>query len=81
MQLVGATRGYILTPFVVLGGMLGLIGAILSTIALHWITGYVSSHLINLIFLEPHEILTFILCGLALGMVGAFIATRRYLKI
>jgi cell division transport system permease protein len=81
MQLVGATRGYILAPFVMLGGMLGLSGAILSALALNWITGYVSNHLIKLVFLESHEILTFILCGLCLGMVGAFVATRKYLKI
>jgi cell division transport system permease protein len=81
MQLVGATRGYILTPFVLLGGMLGFVGAILSAIALFWMTGYVSTHLINIIFLEPHEIIAFILGGLFLGMIGAMAATQKYLKI
>ncbi len=81
MQLVGATRGYILTPFVLFGGMLGFLSAILSTVALNWITKYLSVHLTNIIFLEPYEILAFVLCGLFLGMAGAMAATQRYLKI
>jgi cell division transport system permease protein len=81
MQLVGATRGYILTPFVLLGGMLGLLGAALSAIALYWMTGYISKQLINIIFLEPQEIIAFVLGGLFLGMIGAMAATQKYLKI
>jgi cell division transport system permease protein len=81
MQLVGATRGYILTPFVLLGGMLGLFGATLSVVALFWMTGYISRQLINIIFLEPYEIIAFVLGGLFLGMIGALAATQKYLKI
>jgi cell division transport system permease protein len=81
MQLVGATRGYILTPFVLFGGMLGFFSAVLSITTLNWITKYLSSHLISIIFLETHEILAFVLCGLLLGMAGAMAATQRYLKI
>jgi cell division transport system permease protein len=81
MQLVGATRTYILAPFVWLGGLLGLSGAVFSLLAANWITGYVSNHLTKIIFLEPHEIVAFILTGLLLGMLGAIFATRRYLKI
>ena len=81
MQLVGATRGYILTPFVLLGGILGLAGAALSTGGLFWMTGYVSRHLFKIAFWEPYEMVAFLLIGLLLGMVGALTAAQRYLKI
>ncbi len=81
MQLVGATRGFILTPFVLLGGILGLAGAALSTAGLFWMTGYVSKHLFKIAFLEPYEMIAFLLIGLLLGMVGALTAAQRYLKI
>ncbi|UCC79936.1 MAG: hypothetical protein JSW64_00855 [Candidatus Zixiibacteriota bacterium] len=81
MQVVGASRPYILTPFVLLGGLLGLIGAALSSLALWLIAGYVSRNLAELQFLSLHEIIVFILTGLLLGMLGAILATRRYLKV
>ncbi len=81
MQLVGATRGYILTPFVLLGGLLGILGAVLAAAALTWISGYVSHSLMTVDFLQPHEIAAFMLLGLLLGMVGAMVATQKYLRI
>ena len=81
MQLVGATRGYILTPFVLLGGLLGVVGAVLSVLALAWMSDYISNNLIAVYFLAPHEIIAFILTGLLIGMVGAMVATQKHLKI
>jgi cell division transport system permease protein len=81
MQLVGATRSYILTPFVLLGGLLGLIGAALAVTTLAWLSDFISHHLVNVVFVETNEIVAFVLSGLLLGMTGALIATRRYLKI
>jgi cell division transport system permease protein len=81
MQLVGATRSYILAPFVLLGGLLGIAGATLAMIAVSWFSGYVSVHLMKIVFLDPSEVVAFILSGLLLGMVGAIIATQKYLKI
>ena len=81
MQLVGATRSFILTPFVLLGGLLGLLGAALAMTTLAWLSDYVTHHLVNVVFIEIHEIVAFILSGLLLGMIGALLATRKYLKI
>ena len=81
MQVVGASRAYILTPFVLLGGLLGLIGAALSAVLLRLIAGYVSDNLVELQFLSLHEIIAFVLTGLLLGMLGALLAAGKYLKI
>ncbi len=81
MQLVGATRSYILTPFVSLGGLLGLSGAALATLFLWLSTTFVSRHLIAIFFFDSYEITAFVLTGLLLGMVGALMATKRFLKI
>ncbi len=81
MQLVGATRSYILTPFVSLGGLLGLFGAALAALFLWLSTNFVSQHLIKVFFFDNYEITAFILTGLLLGMVGALLATNKFLKI
>ncbi len=81
MELVGATRGYILTPFVLLGGILGFLGAALSMVALFYMVKYISAHFFAVVFLKPNEILAFLLAGLLLGMIGALRATGRYIKI
>lgn len=81
MQLVGATRSYILTPFVSLGGLLGLSGAALATSFLWLSTNFISQRLAEVFFLDTYEITAFVLTGLLLGMVGALMATKRFLKI
>ena len=81
MQLVGATRSYILTPFVLLGGIIGLLGAGLASLLLWYLTRFVSTHIIETSFPAYHDVIAFILTGLLLGMVGALIATKRHLKI
>ena len=81
MQLVGATRGYILTPFVSLGGIIGLSGGALASLLLWYLTRTISEHIIEVSFPERYDIVAFILIGLLLGMIGALIATRRHLKI
>ncbi len=81
MQLVGATRSYILTPFVSLGGIVGLLGSILAIVFLKYSIAYISKNLIDLVFLEINEVIAFLLIGLLLGMLGAMVASKRYMKI
>jgi cell division transport system permease protein len=81
MQLVGATRSYILTPFVLLGGMLGFLGASLATFFLWVSVRFVSRYLLDVFFLDVFDSIAFILIGLLLGMLGALVATRQHLKI
>ena len=81
MQLVGATRNYILAPFVSLGGIIGLLGAA-SAILILWLSSrFVSAHLTRVVFLSVFDMAAFIMAGLLLGMIGALIAARRHLKI
>jgi cell division transport system permease protein len=81
MQLVGATRSYILTPFVLLGGLLGLFGALLAAFCLWFATGFISRHLVEIAYLDVYDALAFVLAGLLLGMTGALVATRRFLEV
>lgn len=81
MQIVGATRSYILTPFVILGGMIGLIGAALAILILWFAAGLVSNAFVELSFLKISEMIAFVLSGLLFGMIGALLATRRHLKL
>jgi cell division transport system permease protein len=81
MQVVGASRDYILTPFVLLGGLLGFTGTTLSGFLLWYITIYISRNLVELKFLSLPELTAFVLSGLLLGMLGSILATKRYLKI
>lgn len=81
MQLVGATRSYILTPFVLLGGLLGLFGGLMSAVFLRFATGFISRHLVEVTYLDIYDALAFVLTGLLLGMTGALIAARRFLEV
>jgi len=81
MQLVGATRNYILAPFVSLGGLIGILGGALA-IAFLWLAArFISAHLLEVIFLDLFDSVAFIMVGLLLGMIGAVVATRKHLKI
>jgi len=81
MQLVGATRNYILAPFVSLGGILGLSGAGLAALFLGFSSGFVSRHLVKVVFPDIYDVMAFLLIGLLLGMFGALVATGKHLKI
>jgi len=81
MQLVGASRSYILTPFVSLGGLLGFVGGGFAVLTVWFSSVYVSNNIIKINFLPVNDIIAYILAGLLLGMTGALIATKKYLKI
>ncbi|MEE9554376.1 MAG: permease-like cell division protein FtsX [candidate division Zixibacteria bacterium] len=81
MQLVGATRSYILTPFVSLGGIIGLSGGAMASLLLWYLTKIVSEHIVTASFPRIYDVVAFILTGLLLGMLGALVATKKHLKI
>jgi cell division transport system permease protein len=81
MQLVGASRSYILTPFVSLGGLLGFVGGGFAVITVWLSSAYVSSNILKIKFLAVNDIIAYVLASLLLGMTGALIATKKYLRI
>lgn len=81
MELVGATRTYIMAPFISLGAILGIAGAALAAAVLYWASQYISKHLIQASFPGVNYIAYFIVAGLLLGVIGSLVAVGRHLRI
>lgn len=93
MKFVGATDWFIRWPFIVEGIVIGISGAIISTIIIYFgynalygqLTGSVS--VISVIkMISPNYVLTtmswqFALVGMGIGGGGSFIAMRKFLKV
>ncbi len=89
MRLVGATKGYITLPFAFEGALLGVLGGVIAFVAVYGMYVYIStknlsgligiavppSHIINSLIIGQ------ILFGLIIGLLGATIAIRNYLKV
>ena len=93
MKYVGATDWFIRWPFIIEGMILGISGAIISTVALYFIYGAVFHRLVNVslgflgfALLNPQFILStilwqFILGGIIIGATGSVIAIRKFLAV
>lgn len=92
MKMVGATNGFIRLPFVVEGFTLGMVGAGLA-FALNWAvydameTKLEELDTLNIINLVPFTdllgpmVVTFILAGLFVGVVGSWTSIRKFLNV
>lgn len=91
MRLIGASNWYIRMPFIIEGAVFGIVGCALAIVSVLPVIMYISpkisqflpgfslydyftSNLFNLIVL-------LLAVGMGLGVVGSFIAIRRYLKV
>ncbi len=91
MRLVGASETYIRAPFVTVGILYGLVGAIVTTIILLPITHYAGNWTeklgtgINLFtYFKDNMFIIMILlmiAGSALGAISSFLAIKKYLKV
>ncbi|MCL2680550.1 MAG: permease-like cell division protein FtsX [Coriobacteriia bacterium] len=90
MRLVGASNGFIRTPFVLEGVLQAVIGALLAILVLLGVKSFLFPGLqetlafINFDFsnaLMTQIALILLATGVAIGILGAVIAMRRYLKI
>src|SRR3989344_3642450 len=91
MRLVGATAGYIRTPFIFEGIFYGAVSAAVATTVLWGIIAWFSPALqrifsgIPLFPVSPavfgYLLLFEIAAGVAVGVIGSFVATRKYLMV
>ena len=92
MKFVGATDWFIRWPFIIEGMVIGIMGALLSTVSLYFLYkfsyGYITSNLTMLLvpLVDPAYIFSgmiyqFILGGMFVGGVASFLALRKFLKV
>jgi len=92
MRLIGATNNFIRGPFLIEGLFQGLIGAVLSLIALfgiyyYWVprlthrAGVLLMQEISISFLSVSMLCWIVTAGMALGLFGSLMSLGRFLKI
>ncbi len=91
MRLVGASNWYIRGPYIVEGGLYGLIAALFALVVFYPLVYAISGTLTRLVpetnifryFLQHswQVVLMMIVAGLALGILSSLIAIRKHLKI
>ena len=91
MQLVGARRGAIYSPYVIEGLLQGIIGAVAGVLLVLGVfllvqDAFLKTEILRFIFpqfqfLSWQAIAMMIFAGGAVGMVGSFLAVRRFLKV
>ncbi|WP_040213299.1 permease-like cell division protein FtsX [Clostridium polynesiense] len=90
MKFVGATDWFIRWPFVIEGIVIGIVGAIVSTVILYFAYKYlylnVTSALITSQLIAPSYVYTtmlweFILSGILIGTAGSIISLRKFLVV
>lgn len=84
MRLVGATNWFIRGPFLLEGGLKGLLGGLLSLVLCY--AGYVlfrdnsGGTLSGLIFFRPVQMVLIIVFGVLLGLGGSLVSVGRHLR-
>jgi cell division transport system permease protein len=89
MKLVGASDGFVRTPFVIEGLLQGLVGSALAALAVIWINSLfvdwahtalpfvpISAGAVN----APFLLLLLIAVGVAIGIIGSFLSVTRFLR-
>ena len=89
MKLVGASDGFVRTPFVLEGLLQGLVGSILAALAVIWINYLfvdwarnqlpfvpISDSAVN----APLMLLILVAVGVAIGIIGSFLSVTRFLR-
>ena len=89
MRLIGAEDWYIRSPFLISGGIYGLVGSVVATLLLYPVSYWLSPSVER--FFGGHGLFTYyvseffflilvlILLGVFVGVVSSYLSTRRYL--
>ena len=84
LTLLGATKFFIRTPFIIEGFIQGFLGGLLSVALLYFLYVYFTSRFgqneLRLDFIGSQYLIYLILIGIFLGILGSAISVRRYLK-
>ncbi len=81
LKLVGATDGFITTPFIIEGAFQGGIAAIFSLALLYALTVISRRVVPELSFFSIDKSAVYLLTCVLIGSIGSFTALRRYLKV
>ena len=90
MKLVGASDGFVRTPFVLEGLAQGLIGATLAAIVVVWFNSLFVEWAQNVLPFVPISstavntllvLVVLIVVGVLIGMIGSFLSVRRFLRV
>ena len=94
MKYVGATNGFIRTPFMIEGIIIGIISGVLSILIVGGGYNYIATHLANsetwqklslnlLSFgdMFGQIVLVYMILGVGIGVVGSSISMRKYLDV
>ncbi len=86
MQLVGATRWFIIKPYIGRGIFNGAMSGIIAVIALLGLLYYVQNRIPN--FIEPNDLMAFgvifllvISTGILISLISTWLAVRKYLRL
>jgi cell division transport system permease protein len=89
MKLVGASDGFVRTPFVLEGLLQGLVGSLLAALAVIWINYLFTDWAHNALPFVPISdtavnaplmLLTLVAAGVAIGVIGSFLSVTRFLR-
>ena len=81
MRLVGATQGFIRTPFVIEGMLQGLIASSLACGATHYLVKFVTHFIYPFLIFNNQVYIYLIAFGLIIGIVSASLSVAKFLKV
>jgi cell division transport system permease protein len=80
MQLVGATDGFIRSPFIIEGMITGVLGAVLAVVATWGVYRLLSGAVFELTWLPAGWLTAGLLAGALVGVAASMVAVRRHLR-
>jgi len=81
MRLVGASGAFVRTPYLLIGGLVAIIGTAAAIAALGAATVIFNAFVIRIGFLSLSEVAGLVLVGLTIGIAGSYLALRKHLRI